>query len=151
MTGNIDQLVADTKAKREEEPFNLDEYDTVASRIKKFRREHPNGRMATEIISATGETGATRWVVRALLWTDRWEDRDMTIKRIEPDATGLATETDGEEGVNETSALENAETSAIGRALANLGYSGDKRASRDEMQKANRRRRRRPPQKAPTT
>lgn len=149
---DIDELVASTAAEREtERPFNLDEYDTVASRIKKFRSEHPNGRMATEIISATGETGSTRWVVRALLWTDRWEDRDMTIKRVEPDATGLATETDGEEGVNETSALENAETSAIGRALANLGYSGDKRASREEMQKANRRRRRRPPQKAPTT
>jgi hypothetical protein len=36
---------------------------------------------------------------------------------------------------NKTSALENAETSAIGRALANAGYSGNKRASREEMAK----------------
>jgi len=35
-----------------------------------------------------------------------------------------------------TAALETAETSAIGRALANIGYSGDKRASREEMSKA---------------
>jgi hypothetical protein len=36
---------------------------------------------------------------------------------------------------NKTSALENAETSAIGRALANAGYSGNKRTSRQEMEK----------------
>ena len=123
--------------------FNPDDYETVASRVEKFWRKYPEGRMTTEILSATGEPGATRWVVRASLWTNRWEDRDMTIKRIEPDAQGIAVETDGEEGVNETSALENAETSALGRALANLGLSGDKRASREEMQKTRRRPRRR--------
>jgi hypothetical protein len=36
---------------------------------------------------------------------------------------------------NKTSALENAETSAIGRALAQAGYSGDKRVTREEMAK----------------
>jgi hypothetical protein len=36
---------------------------------------------------------------------------------------------------NKTSALENAETSSIGRALANANYSGDRRSSREEMEK----------------
>jgi hypothetical protein len=52
--------------------------------------------------------------------------------------TGLAFEVDGGMGANQTAALENAETSAIGRALANCGFSGNKRASREEMAKANR-------------
>lgn len=52
-------------------------------------------------------------------------------------ATGWAREVDGEGLVNATSALENCETSAIGRALANAGYSTSKqRASREEMAKA---------------
>jgi hypothetical protein len=50
-------------------------------------------------------------------------------------STGLAFEIDGQGMANKTSALENAETSAIGRALANAGYSGNKRASREEMAK----------------
>jgi hypothetical protein len=37
-----------------------------------------------------------------------------------------------------TAALETAETSAIGRCLANAGWSGSKRASRTEMEKAER-------------
>ena len=36
---------------------------------------------------------------------------------------------------NKTSALENCETSAIGRALANMNLSGNKRTSREEMEK----------------
>ena len=52
-----------------------------------------------------------------------------------PKATGLAFEVDGQGMANKTSALENAETSAIGRALANAGYSGNKRTSRQEMEK----------------
>lgn len=55
-----------------------------------------------------------------------------------PKATGLAFEIEGTAGANATAALENAETSAIGRALANAGYSGNKRTSREEMAKVNR-------------
>lgn len=136
---DIDELIASTTAAREtERPFNPDEYDTVASRVRKFWEKYPEGRMSTEVVNTSGGIRETRWVVRASLWTNRWEDRDMTIKRIEPDATGLAVEIDSEEGVNATSALENAETSALGRALANLGFSGDKRPSREEMAKARR-------------
>jgi hypothetical protein len=51
-------------------------------------------------------------------------------------ATGYAEEKITDRGVNSTSALENCETSAIGRALANAGYAAKgKRPSREEMSK----------------
>jgi hypothetical protein len=53
-------------------------------------------------------------------------------------STGYAQETDGTGGANNVDALANAETSAIGRALANMAMSGNKRASREEMQKVER-------------
>ena len=57
---------------------------------------------------------------------------------VRPWTTGLAEETIQGRGVNATSALENCETSAIGRALANAGYATKgKRASREEMVKVN--------------
>ncbi len=62
----------------------------------------------------------------------------MSDADIDPQATGMAFEIDGQGMANKTSALENAETSAIGRALANAGYRGNKRASREEMQKVQR-------------
>jgi hypothetical protein len=56
------------------------------------------------------------------------------LKRV---ATGLASESISDRGVNSTSALENCETSAIGRALANAGYAAKgKRASREEMEQS---------------
>jgi hypothetical protein len=65
-----------------------------------------------------------------------------SIYRTEVDAhpwtTGFAEETVSTRGVNSTSALENCETSAIGRALANANYaSKGKRPSREEMAKVN--------------
>jgi hypothetical protein len=52
-----------------------------------------------------------------------------------PKATGYASEIDGTGGANNGSACENAETSSIGRAAANMAMSGNKRASREEMEK----------------
>ncbi len=50
-------------------------------------------------------------------------------------STGWANEIPGEGMVNASSPLENCETSAVGRALANIGYHGSKRPSQEEMKK----------------
>ena len=52
--------------------------------------------------------------------------------------SGMAEEIRGSSPVNKTSALENCETSALGRALASLGLHGGEYASDNEMQKTER-------------
>jgi hypothetical protein len=106
--------------------FNLEDYETVEERLVKFWKEHPDGRIYTEIVEHTLQ----RFIVKA------------SIFRTEVDAypwtTGFAEETVSTRGVNSTSALENCETSAIGRALANANYAAKgKRPSREEMAKVN--------------
>ena len=49
-------------------------------------------------------------------------------------ASGLASEVVGSSSVNKTSALENCETSAIGRALAFFGFAGTEIASANEVE-----------------
>jgi len=111
--------------------FNLAEYETVAERIKRFYKDYPDGRIVTRNITQQYDRAISTWVVFAEIFLTR-EDQQAYA----PKATGLAFEVDGVGMANKTSALENAETSAIGRALANAGYFGDKKASREEMIKA---------------
>jgi len=104
--------------------FNLEDYETVEERLVKFWKEHPDGRIETTLVESTLQ----RFIVKA------------SVYRTEVDAsawtTGYAEETVSTRGVNSTSALENCETSAIGRALANAGYvTKGKRPSREEMSK----------------
>jgi hypothetical protein len=110
--------------------FNLQDYETVEERIKRFYKDNPEGRILTENITTLQDRTVSTWVVKATVYLDRKDHFDEL-----PKATGLAFEVDGQGMANKTSALENAETSAIGRALANAGYSGNKRTSRQEMEK----------------
>ena len=106
--------------------FNLEDYETVEERLTKYWKDHPDGQIHTEIL----DQSAGRFIVKASVY--------RTEADIRPWTTGLAEETIQGRGVNATSALENCETSAIGRALANAGYATKgKRASREEMVKVN--------------
>ena len=113
--------------------FDLAQYETVEERITRFYVDHPEGRIVTDNLTTDDDRLRSQWIVYASVYFSR-EDQGDGLAR----ATGLAFEIDGGSGANKMAALENAETSAIGRALANAGYSGSKRASREEMVKAQR-------------
>ena len=110
--------------------FNLDEYDTVESRIKKYWLKFPEGAIRTALVTTEGDRERKQWIVQAFCFAHRNDEF--------PIGSGLAFEIDGTAGANVTSALENAETSAIGRCLSAIGLSGNKRPSVTEMEKVNR-------------
>ena len=93
-------------------------YKTVALRVAEFREKHPDWAIKTKILSA-----ADIVQIRASIL-------DPTGRVV---ATGLAEELRGSTNINKTSALENAETSAVGRALAFFGLGGTYIASADEV------------------
>lgn len=106
--------------------FNLNDYETVETRLAKFIADYPDFRIATELESLADN----RFIVKAYIF--------RTFADGVAFATGYAEEKITDRGVNSTSALENCETSAIGRALANAGYAAKgKRPSREEMAKVN--------------
>jgi len=106
--------------------FNLDDYEPVAARLDRWLKDHPTGRVITDLVHYLSDVA----VFKAELWLDG-----------EIIATGWAEEVRGQGNVNRTSHVENCETGAVGRALANAGYAGSdvsKRPSREEMAKVNR-------------
>jgi hypothetical protein len=104
--------------------FNLDDYEPVEDLLEKYWKEHEDGRIETELLEASKD----RFIVMARLYRTEADAKCWT--------TGIAEETVASRGVNQTSALENCETSAIGRALANAGYATKgKRPSKEEMNK----------------
>ena len=104
--------------------FNLEDYETCEVRLDKWWKDYPDGRIATELISF--QNG--QYIVQAYLY--------RTYLDSVAYSTGLAEEKVSDRGVNSTSALENCETSAIARSLANANYAAKgKRASREEMTK----------------
>ena len=116
--------------------FDLSSYEPVAERLDRWLNAKIAGyetstndypRVLTRMVS---EPGADICVIRAELWLG-----ENLI------ATGYAEEVRGAGNVNRTSHVENCETSAIGRALANCGMAGSdmtKRPSREEMAKVQR-------------
>lgn len=109
--------------------FDLSKYIPVHARIAEFYEKYPDGRIVTEIVKLNEDSGFV--CIKASAFRDRDD--------AEPSATGHAFEVRGQGYVNVTSFIENGETSAVGRALANLGFKIDNGiASREEMQKAER-------------
>src|SRR3972149_1965185 len=98
------------------------EYSTVARRVGIFRERYPDWTLATEIISRNEECVVMKAAIS-----------DQAGRGL---ATGHSEEFRKASQINKTSALENAETSAIGRALAALGLGGTEFASADEVANA---------------
>ena len=110
--------------------MSIEDYEPVASRLARFWEKHPEGRVITKLLTFEGD----RVIVQADIYVDREDDR--------PVATDFAEEIRGSNNVNKTSHIENAATSAIGRALADCDFASStdwtKRPSREEMSKVQR-------------
>lgn len=115
-----------TKAAKQQKPGTIvihgKEYQTVALRVQMFREAHPDWSLTTSVM----DRDAQCVVMQATI-----ADTDGRVL-----ATGHAEEYRTSSQINKTSALENAETSAIGRALAALGLGGTEFATANEVQNA---------------
>lgn len=121
--------------------FNLDDYEPVATRLSRWLADVGAREAIGRVITEMTHHGDGWCVFKASLY-----ENDTLI------STGWAEEHASQRGVNSTSHVENCETSAVGRALANAGWAGSdpaKRASREEMRKASVGSRR--PQETPAT
>lgn len=109
--------------------FNLDDYETVEDRLAKFWEKYPNGRTNTYAPKEINEKLPPDEIIYVgEIYADRADEK--------PFATGSAHEIKNSSPVNRTSYVENCETSALGRALANGGFAArGKRPSREEMEK----------------
>lgn len=94
------------------------EYQTVALRVQMFREKHPSASLITEIVHRDSECVVMKATIKV---------------GNEVIATGHSEEYRADGQINATSALENSETSAIGRALAAFGLGGTEFASADEV------------------
>ncbi len=98
------------------------EYATVAHRIAIFRRNlGAKAKIETEVISIDKDTVVCKATI------------SLSGNVI---ATGLAEEKRTASRINQTSALENCESSAVGRALAFCGITNDQIASAEEVSAA---------------
>jgi hypothetical protein len=114
--------------------FNLNDYATVDERLALLYADHPTARIVTTNLTTPADRAVSMWVMKAELWL--LDDSGFAFLK----STGHAFEVDGVGMANKTSALENAETSCVGRCLMLAGYSGNKKglASRTEMEKVER-------------
>jgi hypothetical protein len=98
------------------------EYQTVALRVQLFRQQHPDHSLTTSVVARDEDCVVMQATIA-----------DPTGRVI---ANGHSEEYRKSSQINKTSALENAETSAIGRALAAFGLGGTEFASANEVQNA---------------
>lgn len=98
------------------------EYQTVALRVQKFREANPRWQIYTDIVKCDAEA--------VIIRCDICDEAGVHV------ASGHAEEFRSSSQINSTSALENCETSAIGRALAAAGFGGTEFASANEVQNA---------------
>jgi hypothetical protein len=96
------------------------EYQTVAFRVQQFREAFPVASITTEILHRDDDVV----IMRASIANE--DGRVLS--------TGHAEEWRKSSAINKTSAIENAETSAIGRALAALGWGGTEFATANEIE-----------------
>ena len=116
--------------------FKGKDYTEVKDRLIAFADEYPQASIQTELISVsqvidtpTGET-CNEYVVKATVIPNPIQEPEWVY-------IGHAAERDNTGFVNKTSALENCETSAVGRALAFAGFGGDFAiASKEEVENA---------------
>ena len=100
------------------------DYVEVKERVKEFHNLHSNGKIQTELVEMTD-----RFITKSVVTPD--------VENPDRFFTGYAYEDLSEKGVNSTSALENCETSSVGRALGLLGIGIDTSiASYDEVNTA---------------
>jgi hypothetical protein len=107
--------------------FNLDNYEPVAPRLARWLEHVADNGGLPRVITDMVHRGDGWCVFKACLYINE----DLV-------STGWAEEHQTDRGVNAASHVENCETSAVGRALANIGMAGSdptKRPSREEMQK----------------
>ena len=98
------------------------EYMTVALRVQQFREKHPDWSIVTAIVHRDAD--------EVVMLASIVNEQGRII------ATGHAEEKRKASQINSTSALENCETSAIGRCLASAGFGGSEFASANEVQNA---------------
>lgn len=111
---------------------NLKDYNEVADRVAGFNEEYPNGRIETsyELLNVGSHPFIT---VRAEVWKNAQPEDGRYVR---PDSTGLSwLEVPGKTNFTRGSEIENAETSAVGRALAFIGFyaKGQSLASKQEI------------------
>lgn len=107
--------------------FNLENYEDVNSRIKRFRETHISGRIITEIVELNVKDGYV--IIRASVFREH-ED-------VVPAAVDYAYEARSDRGVNRDFWIENCSTSSIGRAIGLLMPS-EQRPTRQDMEKVER-------------
>lgn len=117
---------------------DLDKYETVKERKKRFYKDYPNGSIIVEILNKDilehalfkstiyrNPEEQEKNIIFAVGYAHEIRDKELKVSKY------------GEKykSVNFTSWIENCEESSIGRALDNAGYSGNDKCSREEMGK----------------